>query len=126
MITLEKHYLHIIIPVKNCFTLLDTSHTRYITMNLYLYKKRFLWHKYNTTELSIHTDYIINPYYDGEYSTNQLLESNTNAIRDYIEMIEKSYRKGMIDYEEAKILINHQVEQYNGKCISLEDYREDI
>lgn len=126
MKTIDKHYLHITIPINNCFSLTLRTHTRYINIDIFFYRKQFLWWKYNNIEMNIHTDYLVDPFYDGEYNTNSSLESNTKAIRDYIESVCKAYKKGIADFEEVKVMISSRVKQYNGICIDLEDYREDI
>lgn len=114
----NKYYIHIIIPINHCFSLTLKDHTRYINMDLYLYDKKFLWWKWRSVELSIHTEYLDEPFYDGEYNTNESLSSNTKAIGDYIEMICRAYKRGIIDFEAAEIMIKYKVKKYNGKCIT--------
>lgn len=114
MSNISTCYIYGVIPVECCWSLNQKFHTRYITITVTLYKKKFLWKKYNDYDISINSDYIQDQFYDGEYSTNSTLKGLTEKIRNDIQSICIAYDKDTCTIEDVKEVVIDCIQRYKG------------
>lgn len=114
MSNISTCYIYGVIPVEHCWSLNQKFHTRYITITVTLYKKKFLWKKYNDYDININSDYIQDQFYDGEYSTNSDLKGLTEKIRNDIQSICIAYDKDTCTIEDVKEVVIDCIQRYKG------------
>ena len=114
MSNISTCYIYGVIPVEHCWNLTQKFHTRYITITVTLYKKKFLWKKYNDYDIDINADYILDQYYDGEYSTNSALKGLTEKIRSDIQSVCSAYDKDTCTMENVKEVVIDCIQRYKG------------
>lgn len=114
MSNINTYYIYGVIPVEHCWSLNQKFHTRYITISVTLYKKKFLWKGYNDYDISINADYIQDQFYDGEYSTNSTLKGLVEKIRNDIQSICIAYDKDTCTIEDVKEVVIDCIQRYKG------------
>lgn len=114
MSNISTCYIYGVIPVEHCWSLNQRFHTRYITITVTLYKKKFLWKKYNDYDFNINADYIQDQFYDGEYSTNSELKGLAEKIRNDIQSICIAYDKDTCAIEDVKEVVIDCIQRYKG------------
>lgn len=114
MSNINTCYIYGVIPVEHCWNLTQKFHTRYITITVTLYKKKFLWKKYNDYDITIHADYIEDQFYDGEYSTNSTLKGLVQKIRNDIQSVCTLYDKDACTIEDVKEVVIDCIQRYKG------------
>jgi hypothetical protein len=107
-------YIYGVIPVEHCWSLTQKSHTRYITITVTLYKKKFLWRKYNDYDIVINANYISDQFYDGEYSTNSTLKGLVEKISSDIQSVCSAYDKDICTIEDVKEVVIDCIQRYKG------------
>lgn len=114
MVTINACYIYGVIPVERCWGFIQRFHTRYITITVTLYKKKFLWKKYNDYDIDINADYIQDQFYDGEYSTNSYLKGLVQKIRSDIQSVCQAYNNHICTIEDVKEAVVDCIQRYKG------------